>query len=452
MADKLIDDSRLKRTQEVFARCKEVVAGGESSYARLSNTRPIVMAGGQGPRFTDVDGNSYIDWCLGYGPMIFGHRPKPVIDRITRQIAEHGMLYTFPHELDYEVARKIVQAVPGVDQVRFANSGSEATQAAMRLARAYTGKDKILKFEGGYHGFLDAHAVSFEPDGPERAPYTTRFGGGIPRVIEETILTGTFNDLDGLERLVRDHRHELAAVIAEPVLGSSGVIPPVPGFLDGMRQICDDNEVLLIFDEVITGFRLALGGAQERYGVTADITTWGKAIGGGTPGAAAFGARRELMDLEADDSVFHGGTYSGNPMVLAGMDATLDILIGEREAVYGHLETIAAAMIDGMTAIFAEQGVPATVQHAGPMWQVYFGLEGPVTRVRRSAENDTAFYEHFQAECQARGVYFHNGWHERWFSSTAHTQAEVDQSLAVIEQAAKVTKQRLARPAPPVGA
>jgi glutamate-1-semialdehyde 2,1-aminomutase len=444
MADHLIDESHLKRTSDIFARCKEVIAGGESSYARLSNTRPIVMAGGQGPRFEDVDGNSYIDWCLGYGPMIFGHRPKPVIERISRQIAEHGMLYTFPHELDYEVARKIVRSVPGVEQVRFANSGSEATQAAMRLARAYTGKDKVLKFEGGYHGFLDAHALSFEPAGAERAPYTTRYKAGTPRVLEETIVTGTFNDLDGLERLVRDHRHELAAVISEPVLGSCGVIPPISGFLDGMRQICDDHEVLLIFDEVITGFRLALGGAQERYGVLADITTWGKAMGGGTPGAAAFGARRELMELEADDTVFHGGTYSGNPMVLAGMDAALDILIGEREAVYGHLEAIAGAMVDGMTAIFEEQGVPATVQQAGPIWQVFFGLEGPVTRVRQAAENDAAFYERFQAECQARGVYFHNAWHERWFSSTAHTQVEVDETLSVIEEATRVTKRALA--------
>jgi glutamate-1-semialdehyde 2,1-aminomutase len=444
MTDRLIDDSRLARSTAIFAKCKEVVAGGESSYARLSNTRPIVMAGGEGAYFEDVDGNRYLDWCLGYGPMIFGHRPPAVIEAITRQIADHGMLYTFPHELDYEVGRKIVQAVPGVDQVRFANSGAEATQAAMRLARAFTGKEKILKWESGYHGFLDCHALSFEPAGTEAAPQTTRFKAGIPRVQEECIVTGTFNDLDGAERLVRDHRHELAAVISEPVLASCGVIPPEPGFLEGLRRICDDNEVLLIFDEVITGFRLALGGAQERYGVLADITTWGKAIGGGTPCAAAFGARREIMDLEARDEVFHGGTYNSNPMVLAGMDATLGLMIDQREAFFGHLETIADAMVAGMRAVFAAHGVPAQVQQAGPIWQVFFGLEGPVTRVRQAAENDALFYAHFQTECQARGIYFHNAWHERWFASAAHTQAEIDRSLAVFDEVTGIVKKRLA--------
>jgi len=445
MTDHLIDDDHLSRTAEVFAKCRDVVAGGESSYARLSNTRPIVMAGGQGPYFEDVDGNRYLDWCLGYGPMILGHRPRVVLDAIMRQIDERGMLYTFPHELDYEVARKIVQAVPGVDQVRFANSGAEATQAAMRLARACTGKEKILKWEGGYHGFLDCHALSFEPSGTEAAPQTTRFKAGIPRVAEECIVTGTFNDLDGLDCLVRNHRHDLAAVISEPVLASSGVIPPEPGFLEGLRRICDENDVLLIFDEVITGFRLALGGAQEHYGVLADITTWGKAIGGGTPCAAAFGARREIMDLETRDEVFHGGTYNSNPMVLAGMDATLSLMIEQREAVFGHLNAIADAMVAGMQAIFAAHGVPAQVQQVGPMWQVFFGFEEPVTRVRQSAENDALFYHHFQTECQARGVYFHNAWHERWFASTAHTQAEVEKSLAVFDEVTGIVKERLAR-------
>jgi len=444
MRDHLIDDTRLPRTKELFAHCKEVIAGGESSYARLSSTRPIVMASGDGPRFTDVDGNTYIDWCLGYGPMVFGHRPRPIVEAVARQITERGMMYTFPHELDYEVGRKIVQAVPGVEQVRFANSGSEATQAAIRLARAFTGKEKILKWEGGYHGFLDCHALSFEPCGPEWAPQTTRFLNGIPRLQEELIVTGTYNDLDGTERLVRRHRDELAAVLSEPVLANSGIIPPEPGFLEGLRRICDQNEVLLIFDEVMTGFRLAPGGAQERYGVLADITAWSKALGGGTPGAAAFGARRELMDLETDSVVFHGGTYSASPMVLAGINAALDLFLDEKAGVYPHLERIAGAMVDGMRAIFAAHGVTACVQQAGPMWQVFFGLEGPVTRVRQSGENDSVFYRHFQRECQARGVYFHNGWHERWFASTAHTQAEVDESLAVIDEVTGVVKERLA--------
>jgi glutamate-1-semialdehyde 2,1-aminomutase len=376
--------------------------------------------------------------------MIFGHRPRPIVDAVIGQVARGGLLYTFPHELDYEVGRKIVQAVPDVDQVRFANSGAEATQAAMRLARAATGKDVVLKWEGGYHGFLDCHALSFEPAGPEVHPSTTRFLDGIPRAVEETVLTGTFNDLEGAERLIRDHRHELAAVITEPVMASGGIIPPEQGFLEGLRSLCDEHGVLLIFDEVITGFRLALGGAQEHYGVRADITTWGKALGGGTPCAAAFGAGAGLMELEAEPRVFHGGTYSGNPMVLAGMNATLDLLINERDRVYEHLERIADAMVAGMRRIFAGHGITAQVQQVGSVWQVFFGQEQPVTRYRQAGRSDARFYSEFQRECQMRGVYFHNGWNERWFASTAHTQTEVDDSLAVIDEATGIVKERLA--------
>jgi glutamate-1-semialdehyde 2,1-aminomutase len=448
MSDFVIDESRLSRTQEIFEKCRQVVAGGESSYARLSNTRPIVMTHGEGAAFFDADGNRYIDWCLSYGPMIFGHRPKPIVDAIVKQITEGGMMYTFPHELDYEVGRKIVHAVPSVDLVRFANSGAEATQAAMRLARAYTGKDKILKWEGGYHGFLDCHALSYHPPldvaGPERHPNTVRFGNGIPRVMEECVVTGTYNDLDGLEHIVREQRGELAAIICEPIMANAGIIPPEDGWLDGLRSICDENGVLLIFDEVITGFRVALGGAQQLYDVMPDITCWGKALGAGTPAAAAFGGRKEIMDLETRNEVFHGGTYNSNPMVLAGINATLDILINDTERVYGHLNKIADAMAQGMRKIFQEQGVPAQVQQVGPMWQVFFGQEKPVTRYRQARRSDMLFYHHFQMECQARGVYFHNFGLERWFSSTAHTQTEVDASLEVIEAATRIVKERLA--------
>jgi glutamate-1-semialdehyde 2,1-aminomutase len=232
MTDDLIDDAHLEKTRALFAKCKEVVSGGESSYARLIGTRPIVMERGEGARFYDVDGNAYIDWCLGYGPMIFGHRPKAIVDAVTEQINERGMLYTFPHELDYEVGRKIVAAVPGIDQVRFANSGSEATQAAIRLARAYTGKDKILKWEGSYNGFLDCHAFSHVPAleaaGTERFPRTLPSLAGIPRAFEDTVIVGCFNDLDSAETLIKRNAGELAAVLSEPILADAGIIPPEP--------------------------------------------------------------------------------------------------------------------------------------------------------------------------------------------------------------------------------
>ena len=447
MADNLIDESRLKKTQQMFAKCQEVVSGGESSYARLIGTRPIVMERGEGAYFYDVDGNAYVDWCIGYGPMIFGHRPKPILDSIIAQITQGGMLYTFPHELDYEVGRKIVQAVPGIDQVRFANSGSEATQAAIRLARAYTGKDKIMKWEGSYNGFLDCHAFSHVPAleaaGPEKFPRTLPSQAGIPKAVEGTVVIAPFNDIDAVEVLIKRNRDQLACVLAEPILGDAGIIPPVPGFLEGLRRVCDENDVVLIFDEIITGFRVSLGGAQELYGVIPDITCVAKAVGGGTPGAAAFGGKKELMELEADGVVLHGGTYSGNPMTLAGMNATLDILINDRERVYGHLNTIANAMVEGMRGIFAENGVPAYISQVGPMWQVFFGHEEPVTKYRQARASDTRFFGMLQTECQMRGVYFHNFNFERFFASTAHTKTEVDRSLDVIAEATKIVKKRL---------
>ena len=370
MTDNLIDDSHLSKTRELFAKCQEVVSGGESSYARLIGTRPIVMDRGEGAYFFDVDGNAYIDWCIGYGPMIFGHRPKPILDAIIAQISQGGMLYTFPHELDYEVGRKIVQCVPGIDEVRFANSGSEATQAAIRLARAYTGKDKVLKWEGSYNGFLDCHAFShitaMGAAGTERFPRVLPSSAGIPRALEDTMVIGCFNDLDAVETVIKRNRDQLACVLAEPILADAGIIPPVPGFLEGLRRICDENGVLLIFDEIITGFRVSLGGAQELYDVTPDITCVAKAVGGGTPGAAAFGGKKEIMALEADGTVLHGGTYSGNPMTLAGMNATLDILINDRERVYGHLNTIANAMVRACAASSPRTACPRTSARSGP--------------------------------------------------------------------------------------
>ena len=447
MKNYLIDDSHLTKTQDMFAKCQQVISGGESSYARLIGTRPIVMDRGEGSHFHDVDGNEYIDWCIGYGPMIFGHRPKPIVDAIVKQITEKGMLYTFPHELDYEVGRKIVQAVPGIEELRFANSGSEATQAAVRLARAYTGKDKILKWEGSYNGFLDCHAYSHMPAlaaaGTERFPRTLPSQAGIPKSAEDVVIIGCFNDLEAVEAVIRRNAGELACVLAEPILADAGIIPPEPGFLEGLRRICDENSVLLIFDEIITGFRVSLGGAQELYGVIPDITCVAKAVGGGTPGAAAFGGRKDIMQLEADGVVLHGGTYSGNPMTLAGMNAALDILIGDRDRVYGHINAIADAMVVGMRDIFASEGVPAYVSQVGPMWQIFFGHEEPVTRYRQARASDTRFFGMLQTECQMRGVYFHNFNFERFFASTAHTQKDVDESLEVIATATKIVKERM---------
>lgn len=444
----MIDESHLVKTQKLFDQCKTVIAGGESSYARLSNTRPIVMSHGKGTRFWDVDGNEYLDWCLGYGPMIFGHCPERINKAVVEQISERGSMYTFPHELDYEVGRKIVEAVPSVDLVRFCNSGTEATMAAMRLARAYTGRDKILKFEGMYHGWSDANALAYHPPldnaGPECAPWPVRFHSGIPRVQEECLVIGTYNDFEGTERLVKAHAGELAGIITEPIMANSGVIPPLPGWNEHLRKLCDEHGILLVFDEVITGFRMALGGAQELYGVNADITTWGKALGGGFPCAAAFGGTKVVMDVETRNEVFHGGTYSANPVVLAAMNAALGIFLNEGDTVYPHIKGIADALCDGLREAFAEAGVDAQVQQVNGMWQVFF-CHQPVTRFRQGRANDGEFYDHFQREMQARGVYFHNYQMERWFASTEHTMADVERTLTVAREAVTAVKKTLGR-------
>ena len=348
------------------------------------------------------------------------------------------MLYTFPHELDYEVGRKIVQAVPGIDQVRFANSGSEATQAAIRLARAYTGKDKIMKWEGSYNGFLDCHAFSHVPAleaaGTEKFPRTLPSPGRHPQGRSRTPSSSRRSTTSTRSRCSSSATAtSWPACSAEPILGDAGIIPPVPGFPRGAaahlrreRRACSSSTR----SSPASACRSAA--PRSCTGSSPDITCIAKAVGGGTPGAAAFGGKKEIMQLEADGVVLHGGTYSGNPLTLAGMNAALDILINDRERVYGHLNTIANAMVQGMRGIFAENGVPAYISQVGPMWQVFFGHEEPVTKYRQARASDTRFFGMLQTECQTRGVYFHNFNFERFFASTAHTKTEVDRSLEVI--------------------
>jgi len=268
-----------------------------------------------------------------------------------------------------------------------------------------------------------------------------RFHNGIPRVQEERLVIGTYNDCEGIERLVREHAGELAGILAEPCMANSGVIPPPPGWNEHLRRLCDDHGLVLIFDEVITGFRLALGGCQELYGVDADITTWSKAIGGGFPCAAAFGGKKEIMDVETRAEVFHGGTYSANPVVLAAMNAALDVYLTEGDTVYPHLKAIADAMVTGLRGIFAENDVPAQVQQVNGMGQVFF-CDEPVTRFRQAQANDGVFHHHFQREMQARGIYFRNHQMERWFACTEHTMKDVETTLATAREVVPKAKDK----------
>ena len=439
-----------ENSRALFERIKKSIAGGESSYQRLAHGEPVCMARGDGPRFWDVDGNEYIDYCLGYGPMILGHRPKKVIDAVVEQITERGSMYTFPHQLDADVGEKMQRAVPGLDLVRFANSGTEATLAAIRLARVFTGREKIVKFEGHYHGWTDLHMmnIDFTPwdAGSERAPRTLPMPGA-PRALAETAVIASWQRREYVERLLRDHAHELAAVLCEPVMCNCGVIPSDPEWLLWLRQITRELGIVLIFDEVITGFRMALGGAQEYFDVRADIVTYGKALGGGFP-VAAFGGSGELMALEASGEAYHGGTYTGSPLVLAAANAVLHEMIAHEDEFYGHLRRLGDMVQDGLRAAAEKHGVRVIVQGYGPMWAIYFLQdEAPDDAVIDNVRTAGAFadgdrYSIFQAELFERGVYVHPGWYERWFVSRAHTETEIEQTLAAFDEAMAVVKQK----------
>jgi glutamate-1-semialdehyde 2,1-aminomutase len=438
------------KSKALFERIKGSIAGGESSYQRLAHGEPICMAGGDGPRFWDIDGNEYLDFCLGYGPLILGHRPPKVIAAVVEQISEHGSHYTFPHELDAEVGEKMKLAVPGLDLLRFANSGTEATLAAIRLARVFTGREKILKFEGQYHGWTDLHMMNLDSTlwsaGAERAPRTLPMPGA-PNAIAETVVIGSWQRREYVERLIRDHAHELAAVLCEPVMCNCGVIPTDPDWLRWLRDITSELGILLIFDEVITGFRLAPGGAQEYFDVAADIVAYGKAIGGGFP-LAAFGGSAEVMAMEVSGEAYHGGTYTGSPLVLAAANVVLDEMLGDREAFFAHLWRQGTAIQDGLRAAAERHGVKVLVQGYGPMWAIYFLLDSApadavIDNVRTAVEHaDGDRYVTFQAELFERGMYVHPGWYERWFVSRVHGDAEIAQALGMIDEAMAVVKQR----------
>jgi glutamate-1-semialdehyde 2,1-aminomutase len=435
---------QLERSQALFARIRQSIAGGESSYARLAHGEVFCMKSGEGVYITDVDGNRYIDWCIGYGPLIMGHRHPRIVAAVTEQLARGGSMYTFPHELDAEVGEKVVAAVPGVDLIRFAMSGTEATLAAMRLARAYTGKPKVLKFEGMYHGWTDEHCISTYGGpgsiaGPEAEPDPV-LEAGCPPVIGETVVIASWNRPELLEAIVRKHAGELAAIMCEPQICNCGIIPVDREWLEYLRRLTREHGILLIFDEVMTGFRLSFGGAQGYYDVLPDISTFSKALGGGFA-TAAFGGSAEVMRLEADNEVLHGGTYTAMPVNLAASNAVLAEMGEKGEAFFAHLHRIGRAMEQGLREVAAEAGVRAKVMGLGPLWQIVFlddrAPDDPLIDNKRTwlAVADVERYETFQHAMMQRGIYFHPGAQERWFACSEHTDEHVAITLAAAAEA-----------------
>jgi glutamate-1-semialdehyde 2,1-aminomutase len=432
------------RSARAYAVAQEVIPGGVNSGARGPQAGwipgPPMVARGQGARLWDIDGNEYIDHLLALGPLIHGHAHPEIADAVARVIREMGTMFALPYELEAEAARRVIAAVPSVELVRFGNSGTEVVLHAMRLARAWTGRDVVIRFEGQYHGWADQLEWSHHPDmaaaGSRERPHAVPGTPGIPSVIGQTLAVLPWNDIGVVERLLDEQGDRIAAILTEPIMGNTGVIPPEPGYLQALRDLATTHGIVLIFDEVITGFRVALGGAQAYYGVTPDLTTMAKALGGGYP-VAAVGGRRDIMDQLSDGHVLHAGTYNANSVAIAAAIASLDVLA--RAGTYDRLFSRSERLMDGIGTILASAGVPAQVQGVGPMFQFWFS-ETPVRDYRDAARHlDSPAYAALARALHERGVMIHPSNIELWFVSTAHEEADVDRVLEAFEDAVRAT-------------
>ncbi len=421
----------MSRSEELFARAKAVLPGGVNSPVRAFRAvggTPFFVARAEGARLTDVDGKSYLDYVCSWGPLIVGHAHPAVLEAICAAAAR-GWTYGTPCEAEVELAELVRRRMPSVEVVRLVNSGTEATMAAVRLARAATKRDLILKFEGCYHGHADAFLVKA---GSGVATLGLPDSPGVPAAFAGLTLTLPFNDALAVGELFRRRGDSLAAVIVEPYVGNSGFISPEPEFHTALRALCDRHGALLIFDEVMTGFRVAAGGAQERLGIRADLTTLGKIIGGGMP-VGAYGGRADLMRLVAPEGpVYQAGTLSGNPVAMAAGIATLRET--ERPQFYETLERRTARLVAGIRDAARRRGVAVTGGHAGSLWGVQF-TAGPVRNFADAQAADTARFARWHRAALARGVFLAPSAFEAGFVSSAHTDADIDFTIAQLDAA-----------------
>ena len=422
-----------RRSQELWARAQEVIPGGVNSPVRAMaavGQSPPFIKSGRGAYIEDVDGNRYLDYVGSWGPLILGHAVPEVIKAVQRA-AERGTSFGAPTEAEVLFAEKLVKLVPSLEMVRLVSSGTEATMSALRLARGYTGRDRIVKFDGCYHGHSDGLLVSA---GSGLATLGLPACPGVTAAIAGATLSLPYNDLPALAGAFASHGEGIAAVIVEPVAGNMGVVEPAPGFLEGLRRLCDQYGALLIFDEVITGFRLALGGAQERFGVMPDLTTLGKIVGGGLP-LAAYGGRKEIMrHIAPSGPVYQAGTLSGNPPATAAGLMVLELLQAPR--LYETLEETSARLYQGLGAIFKAKGLPHYGQRVGAMF-TYFFTAGPVTDYAGAKTSDTELFARFHRGMLKRGIYLAPSQFEATLVSLAHGAQEVDSTLSAAEETIK---------------
>jgi len=414
-------------------RAAELFPGGVNSPVRAFRGvggEPFVVERGQGASIRDTDGHEYIDYVLSWGPLVHGHAPPRVIAALDAAM-RRGTSFGIPTEAEVALAEAVTERMPHVEMLRFVSSGTEATMSAIRLARAFTERDVILKFDGCYHGHADSFLVRA---GSGVATLGLANSPGVPQALASLTVVAPFNDLEAVEALLRVNR--VAAIIVEPVVGNAGFIAPDPRFLTGLRQLASQHGALLIFDEVMTGFRIALGGAQERFGVTADLTTLGKVIGGGLP-VAAYGGRRELMELVAPSgAVYQAGTLSGNPLAMAAGLATLEDLTPD---VQDGLATRTARLVQGLRESAMRHGVPFTGDCAGSMWGFFFRAE-PVRSFADAKTSDVERFKRFFHAALDRGVYLAPSAFEAAFMSSAHDDDVIDTTLERLDDAMRAAR------------
>lgn len=427
---------RYAKSAAAFAAAQQHLPGGVNSPVRAYKSvgrDPIFVRAGKGARVSDVDGHSYIDYVMSYGPLLLGHCP-PAVEAALQQAITRGTSFGMPTEAETHLARLVIDAVPSVEKIRFVNSGTEACMSAIRLARAATNRSKIIKCTGCYHGHSDALLVEA---GSGAMTHGVPSSPGVPASITAGTLLVPFNDLPAVERLLGEHGGDIACLVIEPIAGNMGCVPPKPGYLQGLRELCTKHGALLVFDEVMTGFRVALGGAQALYNVTPDLTCLGKVVGGGLP-CAAYGGRADLMNKVAPQGpVYQAGTLSGNPLAMATGIAMLESLKDGKA--YDRLEKSSARLAAGLGSAAREAGVPVQITRVGSMICVFFSAT-TIENYEQALHCDTKAFTRFFNALLDRGVVLPPSQYETWFVSTAHDDAVIDETIAASRAAFAATK------------
>jgi glutamate-1-semialdehyde 2,1-aminomutase len=423
------------KSQQLYNKARQLIPGGVNSPVRSYLPYPLFVRSARGSKFQTVDGEEYLDYCMAYGALLDGHAYPEILNAV-KPALDRGTIFGQPTEMEVELARLISSLVPSIRMVRLANSGTEATMHAIRLARGFTGRSKILKFEGGFHGSHDSMLVKAGSGATELASPSSE---GVPVETTRNTLVGKYNDVEKTEKTVRDYAGKLAAVIVEPVMGNMGPIIPEPGFLESVRETTEEEDVLLIFDEVITGFRLALGGAQEYYGVKPDLTVLGKILGGGFP-LSAFGGRSDIMEKIAPlGNVYQAGTYSGNPVSVTAGIAALKSLEVRASRLYPELQKAGNELRKGMLDSVESAGVNAQVNGVGSMFQVFF-TKSSVTDYVSAKRSDTEMFQRYFRSLLASHVFIPPSQFETCFLSTAHTSDQIQDTITEVDKAVRVAK------------